>query len=167
MKHLVLFIALTTTAYAGQPVKPSTPSTTAMSSSTSLSHSSSMSMSGSLSNSGGNVQDVNVDPRPAAMAPGIGLTAVGSDNCLGSVSVGAGNGFWSFGGGKTVESVECNRRAYSRALASLGQTEAALQLLCLNADVAKVTPACPKPEKSVKSSEDKDEFICARTGNRC
>ena len=41
----------------------------------------------------------------------MGLTSVGSFNCLGSVSGSFGNGFISIGGGTTTESVECNRRA--------------------------------------------------------
>ncbi len=82
------------------------------------------------------------DIRPAATASAPGLTSIGSDNCLGSTSFGAGNGFFAVSGGTTTESAECNRRAYSRALAGLGQTKAALALLCKNEEVASVTPAC-------------------------
>lgn len=142
------------------------------SSSHSSSHASSMSMSqslsasGAVSSSGGNTQTTTIDNRPAASAPGFGLTSVGSYNCLGSASASVGNGFFSIGGGKTVESVECNRRANADMLIKFGLTQEALKLLCLNAEVASVTPACPKPEAK-KTSGDKDEFICARTKERC
>ena len=120
------------------------------------------------------------DIRPAASAPGLALTSVGTDNCLGSASASFGTGFFSIGGASTMESVECNRRANSRALQGLGQKEAALALLCLNTEVASVTAACPKPvaPKPVASSPvapvaaggksaSYDPFICARTGEKC
>lgn len=121
--------------------------------------------------SGGNSQSssvvVDTDVRPAASAPAISLTSVGTDNCLGSVSASAGNGFWAIGGGKTTESVECNRRAYSRALRDLGQKDAALSLLCLNPEVSSVTPSCAKPATVAVSSPGADQVVCARTGERC
>lgn len=108
------------------------------------------------SNSGGNgFSSYNdTDIRPAASASAPGLTSIGSDNCLGSTSFGAGNGFFAVSGGTTVESVECNRRAYSRALAGLGQQAAALALLCKNEEVASVTPACATaaPTPAVKTT---------------
>jgi type II secretory pathway pseudopilin PulG len=104
--------------------------------------------SGSKSSSGGNTMSSSIsndtDIRPAASAPSFALTSVGSYNCLGSASLSAGNGFFSFGGGTTMESVECNRRANSDQLIKLGQPAAALALVCLNDEVAKVTPACKK-----------------------
>jgi hypothetical protein len=160
-------------------------------------HSSSTSIAGAaagamaVSNSGGNKlsqgnsQSVSINHesnRPAASAPNIALTSVGTDNCLGSASASVGTGFFSIGGGSTIESVECNRRAYSRALRDLGQTGAAVALLCLNAEVASVTPACAKPAKVSATGEAmpanvqgtksasrvaKDPFICARTGEQC
>lgn len=111
---------------------------------------------GALSNSGGNgFSSYNdTDIRPAASASAPGLTSIGSDNCLGSTSFGAGNGFFAVSGGTTVESAECNRRAYSRALAGLGQQAAALALLCKNEEVASVTPACATaaPTPAVKTT---------------
>lgn len=108
------------------------------------------------SNSGGNgFSSYNdTDIRPAASASAPGLTSIGSDNCLGSTSFGAGNGFFAVSGGTTVESAECNRRAYSRALAGLGQQAAALALLCKNEEVASVTPACATaaPTPAVKTT---------------
>lgn len=108
------------------------------------------------SNSGGNgFSSYNdTDIRPAASASAPGLTSIGSDNCLGSTSFGAGNGFFAVSGGTTVESAECNRRAYSRALAGLGQRDAALALLCKNEEVASVTPACATaaPTPAVKTT---------------
>lgn len=121
----------------------------------------------------------DTDIRPAASAPGFALTSVGTDNCLGSASASIGTGFFSIGGASTTESVECNRRAYARALRELGQTGAALQLLCLNSEVAGVTPACAKPAAPTASaapaqvasiggkSRDYDELVCKRTGERC
>lgn len=107
--------------------------------------------------SGGNTQSssVSVDTkvRPAASGPALSLTSVGTDNCLGSASLSGGNGFFTIGGGKTTESVECNRRAYSRALRDLGETKAALGLLCLNDEVAKVDPNCPKDDPKPAGKE--------------
>lgn len=111
-------------------------------------------------------------PRPAASAPAVVLTSVGSDNCLGSASGSVGNGFFSVGGGATTESVECNRRAYSRRLQDLGQNEAAVALLCLNPEVASVTPTCTKTKKTASGEKtetagEKDPHVCKRTGERC
>lgn len=114
-----------------------------------------------------------ISVRPAATAPAVNLTSVGSDNCLGSVSGGAGNGLFSIGGGTTTESVECNRRAYSRRLQELGKTGAAVAILCLNPEVASVTPECggwttkPATAKVDDSIGGKDPIVCARTGERC
>lgn len=110
------------------------------------------------SNSGGNgfssYNDTDIRPAATAIAPG--LTSIGSDNCLGSASFGAGNGFFAVSGGTTTESAECNRRAYSRALAGLGQQAAALAILCKNEEVASVTPACaaatPAPAPAAATS---------------
>lgn len=128
---------------------------------------------GASSNSGNNdFSSYNeTDIRPAASASAPGLTSIGSDNCLGSTSFGAGNGFFAVSGGTTTESAECNRRAYSRALAGLGQTKAALALLCKNEEVASVTPACtaaapaptaaaPAPAK-VASVSASNTSVCA------
>lgn len=106
------------------------------------------------SNSGGNgFSSYNeTDIRPAATAAAPGLTSIGTDNCLGSTSFGAGNGFFAVSGGTTTESAECNRRAYSRALLGLGQKAAALALLCKNEEVASVTPACAKASAPVAAT---------------
>lgn len=134
--------------------------------------------------SGGNKQTqsgqiVNeTDIRPAASAPGLSLTSVGTDNCLGSASASFGTGFFSIGGASTTESVECNRRAYSRALRELGQAAAALQLLCLNPEVASVTASCGKAREAASTvnsplvsaggkSRNYDSLVCQRTGERC
>jgi len=65
---------------------------------------------------------------------------MGTDNCMGSVSIGVGGGAAVGGGtlsfGKTVESKDCNRRAYARDLRTAGQNEAALALLAKNPEVA-------------------------------
>jgi hypothetical protein len=99
---------------------------------------------------GGNVTITQEAARPAASAPANSLTAVGTDNCLGSASGSFGNGFFAIGGGKTTESVECNRRAYARMLAQLGLQPAALALLCLNDEV----------RASMKASEKDTGLVC-------
>jgi len=94
---------------------------------------------------------VTTNVRPAASAPANSLTSVGTDNCLGSVSGSFGNGFISFGGGSTTESVECNRRANSRRLEALGYREAAVALQCMNDEVREamkiVGTPCPQEAK--------------------
>lgn len=143
---------------------------------TSASDSSAVSKSGAVagSYSGGNAQsssvNIDTDVRPAASAPAISLTSVGTDNCLGSASASVGTGYFSIGGGATTESIECNRRAYSRALRDLGQKDAALALLCLNPEVAKVTAACPTTAAAPGNPSHvslADPLVCARTGERC
>ncbi len=64
-----------------------------------------------------------------------GLVAAGVHSCAGSTSVGVGATGWGFGFGNTYEMRECNRRAYAAALLGMGQTSAALDLICLNKEV--------------------------------
>jgi hypothetical protein len=104
---------------------------------------------------GGDV-NVNTNVRPAASAPAVGLTSVGSFNCLGSAGVSFGTGFFSGSVGSTTESVECNRRA--NAVMAPGGSEGPVgqALLCMNEEyrAAKklVGDLCPQDVQAAKQA---------------
>mgnify|MGYP001618144603 CR=1 FL=1 len=126
-------------------------------------------------NTGGSAATIQ-GSRPTATAPAVVLTSTGSSNCLGSASGSAGNGFFSIGGGTTVESVPCNRRLNSERLQNLGLRNSAIALMCLDEDVARVTPECkqlvPPAKKTgriavLDGKDTYDPYVCARSGERC
>ena len=94
-------------------------------------------------------------PRQAPPAFAAALTAA-PETCMGSTSVGASSPFGGVSFGTTWKSGDCELRMFARALASLGQSQAALILLAHgNEGVARALRAAgiqiPGAESSVKA----------------
>lgn len=77
----------------------------------------------------------------ASTAYAAGLTA-SAGTCMGSTSVGGQGVSFGISVGSTWSDDDCNRRRYSAILQSLGETEAAIQLLCFNREVQLVLARC-------------------------
>ena len=94
---------------------------------------------GNAAISGDITNSVNFD-RAASTAYAAALTA-SAGTCMGSTSVGGQGVGFGVSIGSTWSDSDCNRRRYSAMLMSLGEDAAAIQLLCLNEEVAQVMGA--------------------------
>lgn len=83
-----------------------------------------------------------LNPGTAVGAPG--LAAGGTNVCLGAFSFGLGGPMAGISFGKTVRDEGCEQRSNAVILYGWGYHSAALALVCMNGDVAKVMGAsCP------------------------
>lgn len=96
---------------------------------------------GGVASADGEVSNVINFERSAATAYAAALTA-SAGTCMGSSSVGGQGVGFGVSIGSTWNDDDCNRRRYSAILQSLGETEAAIQLLCLNKEVKSVLARC-------------------------
>lgn len=95
---------------------------------------------GAASLSGGINNAINFEAA-ASTAYAAALTA-SAGTCMGSSSVGGQGVGFGLSIGSTWQDDDCNRRRYSAILQSLGESEAAIQLLCLNKEVRSVLARC-------------------------
>ena len=95
---------------------------------------------GAASLSGGINNAINFE-QAASTAYAAALTA-SAGTCMGSSSVGGQGVGFGLSIGATWQDDDCNRRRYSAILQSLGEPEAAIQLLCLNKEVRSVLARC-------------------------
>jgi hypothetical protein len=143
-------VLLSSTAYA------QTSTSTAASASQSQSQSGSVAVANPDASNQGNTQTVaptfnsytpatqTVRTAPPVAAPA--LTTTLTETCMGSTSVGVSVIGWGATGGTTWEDHECVRRLNARELAqTLGDREAAREVLCGNGDVFRVYNALGRP----------------------
>lgn len=76
---------------------------------------------------------------PGLVAPALSSTL--TDTCMGSVSAGVSGAGFGVTGGKTYVDQECVRRLHSKFLATSGQPEVAMQIMCGSEFVAEATRA--------------------------
>lgn len=115
--------------------------------------------------SGGNTVTSTVtvqgDQNPVSSAIASGLTAA-NGTCMGSTSAGAQGVTIGLSVGTTWKSDECNRRYNSIRMQELGQTKAAVALMCQDASVAEAmkqagTP-CPSATSTPASTKTADAY---------
>lgn len=84
---------------------------------------------------------------PSVVAPALSSTL--TDTCMGSITGGAAAAGWGISGGKTYVDEECVRRLHSKFLASAGQGEIAMQLMCGSPMVAEAAASLAERTEGV------------------
>jgi len=96
---------------------------------------------GSGGSSGASIEVVY--PRTAAAVALGGLFP--SSPCMGTSSIGGGNGFFNFAAGSSWTDDECGIRETSRSFSGLGKADDALKVLCTS-KYAAAAPSCAQAE---------------------